>query len=91
MACWSDRDSARRRYTFLGRTLQDAQGLIHSSVEFHVLRIRAQTFLKHSQRLFGIVFRVEQSAAKAGMQDRNLRIQFARLLPLGESLVRHTL
>src|ERR1017187_9307963 len=45
----------RRRYTFLGRTLQDAQGLIHSSVEFHVLRIRAQTFLKHSQRLFGIV------------------------------------
>src|SRR5213075_3599064 len=33
----------------------------------------------------------KQSAAKTGMQDRNLRIPFARLLPLIQRLVRDAL
>ena len=46
---------------------QNAQCLIDSRIKFYIQRIRPQAFLENLQRLFGIIFQLQQCAAQAGM------------------------
>src|SRR5436189_4311169 len=78
--------SVKSRNPLAGWPAQDAKRLIESDIQFDVGRIAAQALSKNRKCLFGIVFHVQQSTAHAGVQNRNLGIEFASLGPVVKSL-----